>query len=111
MIAQTDDYASSYLAYEYCDIVFIPEGLPEMSAHFVFRKDNAMIHKFNEAIARENIDIIRIVRKYFSSSEAGREQACGRWREPSQARDARPIGNRSFVERSSNRTGGTAVLY
>ncbi|KAH7704831.1 hypothetical protein AAVH_27976, partial [Aphelenchoides avenae] len=58
MIAQTDDYASSYLAYEYCDIVFIPEGLPEMSAHFVFRKDNAMIHKFNEAIARENIDII-----------------------------------------------------
>ncbi|KAH7704829.1 Protein W02A2.5 [Aphelenchoides avenae] len=96
LIAQEDDNVVARLSSEkfagYCDILFISEGLPLVSAHFVFRQDNPLTPKFDEAIKKEEVTIMRIVRRYFANAQAEREMMCGRVADAQKARVARPLG-------------------
>lgn len=50
-----------------CNLVYIKEGLPEISSHFVFKNGSKFIHAFNEAIIL-NLDFIRrTFVKYFET--------------------------------------------
>ncbi|KAH7700947.1 Protein W02A2.5, partial [Aphelenchoides avenae] len=91
LITQQDDNAAARISEGYCDILLITEGLPAVSAHFVFREDNPLIHKFNKAIFRERVQIMRIVRRCFTNIEATRDPICGRVKDAEKPREARPL--------------------
>ncbi|KAH7705270.1 Protein W02A2.5 [Aphelenchoides avenae] len=97
LITQDDDNAAARLSENYCDILVMSEGLSEVSAHFVFREDNPLIHKFNEVIGREKFAIMRIVKRYFANADAQKEQLCGRAKDARKAPEARPLGKHCFA--------------
>ena len=60
-----EDSLSMQMARRRCNLVFVQEGLPERSAHFVFHNTSPMVPEWNNAIIM-NMDFIRrTFRKYF----------------------------------------------
>lgn len=66
MVSQ-EDSASSYFLQEQCHILFIHNGMPVKTAHFVFAKDSPWVALFNRAIAFQYVYLRRTFRKYFKS--------------------------------------------
>ncbi|KAH7706635.1 Protein W02A2.5 [Aphelenchoides avenae] len=93
LVTQRDDY-TTYLSSEYCDILFVTEGLPEVSAHFVFRKDNPLVDLFNDAITEEMVHIMRVARRYFNNVHLEKRERCDHYGE---AAKYRPLGIVPFL--------------
>ncbi|KAH7698341.1 Protein W02A2.5, partial [Aphelenchoides avenae] len=93
LVTQRDDY-TTFLSSDYCDILFVTEGLPEVSAHFVFRKDNPLVDLFNDAITEEMVHIMRVARRYFNNVHLEKRERCDHYGE---AAKYRPLGIVPFL--------------
>ncbi|CAB3406639.1 unnamed protein product [Caenorhabditis bovis] len=59
------DSLAMQMSKERCDYVYVNEGLPQVSAYFVFAKNSTLIREFNHQIIMQQSFIQRTFNKYF----------------------------------------------
>jgi len=76
-----DDDRIRYMAGPYCNIVWIYTGVPDISIHFMFRRNSLLTAAFNRAMRDEKVILKRVMRKYGTYGENRRVKLCARHRE------------------------------